>query len=297
MENLSDTGIIGTCTEIEKDYFRLTSAPDPSVIRPPEVLKKSLKHVKARWIEDHNYEWASNQLKSMRQDLTVQHVTTAFTVHVYETHARMAIESDDFSEFQQCQTALSRLYRLELKGNPFEFLAYLILFYCVREEHNIEFLGLLRDLTSHARNHPFVRFAISTRVAIKTQNFRQFFRLCTKAPRMAPYILQRYLMRVRLRALAVIRRAYRPHVSVTLVARLCGFVDDQEACLRFLRSQNASLSDDELYLECARVVTSEGSNREKELKRGTSSKEKTKKKTKKRRKRKSGKRKRKRKKK
>lgn len=32
--------------DIEKDYFRLNEAPDPSTVRPPEVLKRSLDNVK-----------------------------------------------------------------------------------------------------------------------------------------------------------------------------------------------------------------------------------------------------------
>jgi hypothetical protein len=100
---------------MEKDYFRLGEEPHPSTIRPLKVLRASFQvckspvsvpsfrgalggglvwvqvhdlhasgwqMVKERWKRDEDYSYTCNQLKSIRQDLRVQHIENDFTVDV-----------------------------------------------------------------------------------------------------------------------------------------------------------------------------------------------------------------------
>lgn len=93
-------GIKGTCTKLEKSYFRLTSAPEPSEVRPEEVLQITLNLMKKKWRnKEADYMYLDDQFRSMRQDLVVQRIQNAFTVKVYETHARIALEFADLDHF------------------------------------------------------------------------------------------------------------------------------------------------------------------------------------------------------
>jgi hypothetical protein len=63
------------------------------MIRPLDVLKRSLDYVLLKYSRTNDYRYICDQLKAIRQDLTVQMVKNEFTIEVYETHARLAIRN------------------------------------------------------------------------------------------------------------------------------------------------------------------------------------------------------------
>ena len=105
----STSHMVGENQNLEKPYLRLTTFPKKEDVRPLEVLIKSLAHIKSRYIQDEDFEWSNEQLKSVRQDLTVQGIRNHFVLDVYETHARILLENGDLNEFNQCQTMIRSL--------------------------------------------------------------------------------------------------------------------------------------------------------------------------------------------
>jgi hypothetical protein len=173
--------IVGTSTQLEKKYLRLTSLPDPATVRPVPVLLRAFAHVCARWARDRDYKYACEQLKTVRQDLSIQHERTPFAVRVYEAHARVALEVGDLSEYNQCQTQIAHLYEHDaaLAANAVEFTCYRLLYNVVTQDKG-GFTGALRRLSPAELRHPAVEYCLAVARAVSLCDYTAFFDLFTR---------------------------------------------------------------------------------------------------------------------
>lgn len=213
--------VVGRSTTLEKRYFRLTSAPNPEDVRPLHVLEQTLELLKKKWKRESNYSYICDQFKSLRQDLTVQHIKTEFTVTVYEIHARIALEKGDLGEYNQCQTQLSALYAQNLGGHPTEFKAYRILYFlytCDRSGMN----GVFANLTHTEKTASEVKHALEARSSLALGNYHRFFKLYHETPNMGAYLMDMFVDRERLAALANICKASVLHSALRRMLTLTG---------------------------------------------------------------------------
>ncbi|ODV89388.1 hypothetical protein CANCADRAFT_27294, partial [Tortispora caseinolytica NRRL Y-17796] len=217
--------VVGTSTEILKPYLRLTSAPDPHKVRPQPVLEKALQYILTSGKADGNYQFACDQLKSIRQDLTVQHIKNKFTVFVYETHARMALEAQDLGEYNQCHSQLKRLYEIpELKdyGKPLEFVAYRIL-YTLHTQTYTDLHEILGKLSAEEMEDTAVSHALNVAWTIIEDNFVELLSLYKDPPNMNGCLMSCFMYRERVKALAKICKAYRPYIRLSELASMVGY--------------------------------------------------------------------------
>jgi hypothetical protein len=248
---MTNAPVIGTNSRLEKSYFRLTAPPKPETVRPLHVLEKTLSMLRQKWKSEKNYNYICNQFKSLRQDLTVQHIKNAFTVKVYEIHARISLEKGDLGEYNQCQTQLKALYAQGLEGKPAEFKAYRIL-YIVYTCNKTDMNDMLAELTLADKSHPWIKHALDVRSALALGNYHKFFKLYLAAENMGSYLMDMFIERERLNALANISRGYvsslhcgavltadrYANVTLRFLTDELGF-DNDDICREFLKSHGA----------------------------------------------------------
>ncbi|KAK2979310.1 hypothetical protein RJ640_013274 [Escallonia rubra] len=260
----------GTCQDIEKRYLRLTSAPDPATVRPEEVLEKALLMVQT---SSKNYLYKCDQLKSIRQDLTVQRIRNELTVKVYETHARLAIEVGDLSECNQCQSQLKTLYAEGINGCHMEFAAYNMLRVILHSNNNRDLLSAMSRLSVESRKDEAVKHALAVRAAVTSGNYVLFFRLYKTAPNLNTCLMDLYVEKMRYAAVTCMSRSYRPTLSVIYIAQVLGFnsalasaessdekdTDGLDECVEWLKAHGACLTADnsgELLLDAKASASS-----------------------------------------
>lgn len=230
--------IVGRSCQLEKRYLRLTSAPDPDMVRPLHILKQTLDLLKDKWRQEQNYSYICDQFKSMRQDLTVQHIENEFTVLVYEIHARIALEKGDLGEYNQCQSRLKELYNLGIPGKSKEFLAYRLL-YLLHTQNKAEISHILVQLDAETLAEPCVKHALQVVSAMTQANHHRLFKLYIESPNMGGYVMDSFIARERLTALSIICRCYRPDVSIDVITTELGFAD-RDDCLDFLQTYHVA---------------------------------------------------------
>ncbi|KAK6456052.1 SAC3/GANP/Nin1/mts3/eIF-3 p25 family-domain-containing protein [Scheffersomyces xylosifermentans] len=186
--------IVGRSEALEKDFLRLTTAPNPDNVRPQKILEQSHKLVVSEYEKGRPYSYALNQFKSMRQDLTVQHIQNDFTILVYEKNGKISLENNDLGEYNQCQSQLNYLYYKKRKEDPkwnnrffrleAEYLVYRIIYMIITNNFSEIYkmkLTILRKYASFTKTSKeaslfrFIQLLYKLVRDIATENYHDFF--------------------------------------------------------------------------------------------------------------------------
>eukprot|EP00917_Polyrhabdina_sp_WS-2016_P001408 GHVP01002911.1.p1 GENE.GHVP01002911.1~~GHVP01002911.1.p1 ORF type:complete len:681 (-),score=74.43 GHVP01002911.1:53-2095(-) len=232
---------IGISTTLEKSYLRLTDNVDFSLVRPIRILRQSLEHCFSKY-RQRGDDWAylEDQLRSIRQDLTVQGIRDEFAIEVYERNAKIALENSDLSQFNQCQGQLMDLYRLNGvkidEGSRAQFLCYRIV-YLTLQELRMDLLRLIGELTNREANHPLVLLGTRFRKAYVEGNYERFLKLRKEADAHCNMLIGVFLPKIRMMYLVTISKAHFK-LSAAVINKRLQF-ENASQCLQFLLKQGA----------------------------------------------------------
>lgn len=131
--------MVGTCRDIVRSYVRPSSEPTAASVRPERILREAFRRCLAGLSSSssssrtttttssaaaaegtsvaQSLRIASDQLMSIRQDLTIQGIQNSFAATVYEYHARVCIEAAQLPELGQCLNQLKPLHQHGFTGD------------------------------------------------------------------------------------------------------------------------------------------------------------------------------------
>ncbi len=263
--------IVGTCQQIEKAYFRLQGDVNPAWVRPEEVLTKSLDYVQNEWRKGTEWIYVDEQMRSIRQDLFVQGIETDFAIKAYSVGARIALEANDLGQFNQCQTQLKEFFQKGLGRNvQKEFWCYRLL-YAAHLQQKVEEFEVLADACCREyRSDPIVKKCQVLRESLKMGNFSRYFAVSSEineesgildlSPPAAgseqppyyhiPFLLRVFLPHIRLRALALLTKAYGVPLQLKTVSHMIAFGDNHAECEQFLLKNKAVFDTNTKKLDC-----------------------------------------------
>jgi len=240
--------IIGTSDALFKPFLRLTTAPEAWEVRTRHQLPISFRAVVKKWKEEKNYKWTCEQLKSIRQDLTVQCIRDEIMIEVYETHARIAIEASDHAEFNQCQSQLAALYKDGKKSdNQAEFAAYSII-YCLYTKNMTDMTKRLSQLSEDMAKDQLISDALKLRSHLSLGNYLGFFRIYKRSSIHMKLLVGKFIERERKQALTTIVTGFRPTFPVSAVTTQLAFDNERDA-LEFLTEAKITVND-KMEIDC-----------------------------------------------
>lgn len=234
--------VVGHCQTLEKSYLRLTSEPNPDLIRPPNILQKMYCLLMDKYqSKTATYTYLCDQFKSMRQDLRVQMIENSFTIKVYQTHARIALENGDLGEFNQCQNRIMALFENPTipKKSYSEFICYSVLYSMLTEDYpSISHLKLklIDDGSSEILEDEHVKMIFELSDMKLVGNYHYFMKNYLKLHKFEKCLINSFLNLEKLIFLTIICKSYN-QVNLDFVKSEFNFNSIEETT-NFLNEQN-----------------------------------------------------------
>ncbi|CAF0825688.1 unnamed protein product [Rotaria sordida] len=258
LTNETNQSLIGTCEKLEKNYLRLTSAPNPSTIRPLAILEQAFSFVINKYKSNNDWSYISNQLKSIRQDLMVQSIRNDFTVLVYEENARIALEMGDLDQFIQCQAQLEMLYDSGCnRTHLIEFLIYHLLYSLLLNDYK-KANRILIDIDETnilLRKSNNIDIVLEFCSSFRRKNYIQLFTLYKSLPKLACCLVNFFIDIYRKQMIQILIWGFTPTLPIDVVTTMLAY-ESNEICREHLSSLGVIFIDESMSIDCKTSRTS-----------------------------------------
>lgn len=248
------------CYELEKEYCRVSSSTDQKKVRSYEILIQAYSYVKTKYLsEAKSYPYIKEQLMAIRQEIVIQNIQNEFAIKVYEYSARIAIENRDLVIFNQCQTALIHLYKInkdflsdsDQNSNQLEFFRYRLLYFAFYDQREIN------SILTEAQYKLYKSKCVDIFELMKYLNEKNYFKVYIAKDafnNIEQLLIEPFLLRLKTLSLIHIAYAYYTEVSISFIAS-CLCFDCTDSCLLFLEELNVVLTPNKDKMKCKESIS------------------------------------------
>ncbi|KAM9347509.1 germinal-center associated nuclear protein [Symphorus nematophorus] len=276
-EVIPDTEMVDHTAAI-KEYSRSSAdqeEPLPHELRPLPVLSMTMDYLVTQIMDQGHdnyrdwYDFVWNRTRSIRKDITQQHLCCPHTVSLIEKCTRFHVHcahhlcEEHMSSFDakinnenmtKCLQSLKEMYQDLATRHIYchqeaEFRQYNVLL----KLNDGDILRDVQQFRDEVRNSPEVKFAVQAFAAVNSNNFVRFFKLVKGASYLASCLLHRYFNQVRTKALKTLTLAHTvgqrgsAPFPVEDIVRMLMFRDASEAT-DFIQQYGLNVNDDVVEL-------------------------------------------------
>ena len=151
----------------------------------------------------------------------------AFAIEVYETHATLALQSNDLGEFGACQAALVPLHAARASARAAEFGAYRLLHAATLRGASLaaELYGILSSLRPDHATHPAVLQALRVGIAMQLDDHLSVLGELPSLRYHGACLLRPKLQRLREQHSEQIGPAYAGHHAISSGSKACSQIE------------------------------------------------------------------------
>ena len=239
-------------SKLEKSYLRLTEKSQIANIRSQAELKKAYKHLKEQ-IPIRGYIWGIDQLRTIRQELTVLGIMNKFSLKVYFLSFKLSLLIKEGQQIRETigQQFIYIQYGLLDDNDPKSLMIiYYWIIMTILDENDHELQRLFQCLSNESLQSKTIKNALQFKMWYVWGNYNkiiEYFNNEIKKNDVLNAIFEIYGSKIRLKLQNNIVKVFGPKIKLTEANKFQQF-EDTVKLIAYLKDKNCVLSEDDVWL-------------------------------------------------